>query len=125
MIPSMRTPFKAYNRLKKSGIPEPQAQSIVEAIDDASDFNLKDLLTKADLKANNAELRTEMANHRTELKTDIADLRTELKADIAHLDTKFSAAISSLQASFHSMQKVLYSGFLILLTTMIATNLHH
>lgn len=62
---------------------------------------LPTLATKTDI----ANLRTDNANLRTELKEDNANLRTELKADISNLNTELKADISGMgkkSASFQS-----------------------
>ena len=110
----MRSPFQSYDRLKESGMSDAQARSIVEAIEESADFSFKDLATKSDLLATKSELRTE-----------IAELRTELKGDIAQLDTKFTGLHAATQATLHSMQKVIYGGFTIMLAAMIGTYFHH
>jgi hypothetical protein len=47
-----------------------------------------ELVTKEHLRAELADLRTEMAELRTDLKTDMAELRTDLKTDMAELRTE-------------------------------------
>ncbi|HEY8030801.1 MAG TPA: hypothetical protein VIF02_00060, partial [Methylocella sp.] len=58
-----------------------QAETLAEALGEASQG---DLVTKADF----AELRTEIAEIKAELKGEIAAVRTELKAEIAAVKTE-------------------------------------
>ena len=65
-----------YKALTSAGADEREARA---AADDVADKG--NIATRADI----AELRADIAELRTELKTDIAELRTELKGDIATL----------------------------------------
>jgi len=63
------------------------------------------ITTGAELRAEIAEVRTELAGVRTELKGDIADVRTELagvrtefKGDIAELRSEFKGDIAALRS---------------------------
>jgi hypothetical protein len=172
----MRTPFQSYDRLKAAGMPEAQARSIVEAIEDHADFSFKELATKADLRAETAEIRAEIADLKVQLNTQINDLKEEMHArtnslrqeihaltsslreemhaltnslreemhalinslreemhielksirsEIAQLDIKFSTLFAGLQSSIHSLQKLFYSGFAVIIAGMVLSYFHH
>ena len=59
--------LKSYNALKKSGVSENQAETLVEMIREATDSSIEHLATREDL-----------ANAKAELKEDIASVRTEV-----------------------------------------------
>ena len=56
----MRSPFKSYDRLKKSGMTEEQARGIVEAIEESAEFSFKIEVSeiKTDIKAIKASIRS-------------------------------------------------------------------
>ncbi|MGX2971363.1 coiled-coil domain-containing protein [Helicobacter sp. T3_23-1059] len=56
----------------------------------------KDLL-QAEFKANQAQMRQEMAEIKAELKQDIADLRAEFKQDITDLRAEFKQEIAEVK----------------------------
>ncbi|MCY4533477.1 MAG: DUF1640 domain-containing protein [Gammaproteobacteria bacterium] len=101
----MTTPLfdtrQADENLKNAGCDPRLAKAIVLTIEEAVTGGVS---TKADItsvKADIAELRTELkgdiAELRTELKGDITDLRTELKGDIAELRTELKGDIADLR----------------------------
>ncbi len=101
----MTTPLfdtrQADENLKNAGCDPQLAKAIVLTIEEAVTGGVS---TKADItsvKADIAELRTELkgdiAELRTELKGDITDLRTELKGDIAELRTELKGDIAELR----------------------------
>ena len=85
--------------LVKSGIKEEQAEKIVHLVHKSRNYDMANLVTKDQLestknalKADIAELRTEVTEVKSELKAEIAELRTEiakvrseLKTDIANI----------------------------------------
>jgi hypothetical protein len=52
--------LKYANKLKAGGVPGPQAEVEAEALSEALQVNLKELVTKDDLKREIAELRREL-----------------------------------------------------------------
>ena len=101
----MTTPLfdtrQADENLKNAGCDPRLAKAIVLTIEEAVTGGVS---TKADItsvKADIAELRTELkgdiAELRTELKGDIADLRTELKGDIYELRTELKGDNANLR----------------------------
>jgi hypothetical protein len=103
--------FQFYDRLTASGMTDSQARTIIEAISDLSDMNLKELATKADLKdfptradlkefATKADLKDLatveqlMATNnkidalRAEIKTDCKDFATNEKIDALRAEIK-------------------------------------
>jgi len=67
-----------------------QAESLAEALGEATQG---DLATKADLAA----VRADLAGVKAELKNDIAELRMQLKGDIAGLRTELKGDIAGLR----------------------------
>ena len=101
----MTTPLfdtrQADENLKNAGCDPQLAKAIVLTIEEAVTGGVS---TKADItsvKADIADLKTELkgdiADLRTELKGDIAELRTELKGDIAELRTELKGDIYELR----------------------------
>ena len=85
--------LKLAQRLEAAGLAAPVAAGTSEALAEA--MSGADLATKADLEAQGASLRTEMAGLRndisaveTSLRTEIAATRAELKHDISGLRTE-------------------------------------
>lgn len=106
--------FQFYDRLTASGMTDSQARTIIEAISDLSDMNLKELATKADLKdfptradlkefATKADLK-DLATVEQLMATNnkIDALRTELKADLKDFATneKLDALRAEIKADF-------------------------
>ena len=93
--------LKYATSLKKAGVAPEQAEAQAIALAEVLQTNLKDLVTKDDLKSALAELRTDLKNDmgslRTELKNDMGSLRTELKNDMASLRTELKNEIGSLR----------------------------
>ena len=101
----MTTPLfdtrQADENLKNAGCEPQLAKAIVLTIEEAVTGGVS---TKADItsvKADIADLKTELkgdiAELRTELKGDIAELRTELKGDIYELRTELKGDIADLR----------------------------
>ena len=102
----MTTPLfdtrQADENLKNAGCDPQLAKAIVLTIEEAVTGGVS---TKADItsvKADIADLKTELkgdiADLKTELKGDIADLKTELKGDIADLKTELKGDIADVKA---------------------------
>jgi protein subunit release factor A len=95
-------------RLRDNGLPEIQAQVIIQAILDSREYDLSTLVTKEQFnalqnevalirqdivhirsvmatKSDIAEIRIEISELKSEMKSDIAELRNELKSDIAEI----------------------------------------
>lgn len=68
--------LKFANKLKAAGVPPQQAEA--EALGEALQVNLRQLVTKEDLKVELSALKAEM-------KADIIAVRAEMKADISLL----------------------------------------
>ena len=83
--------LKLKTRLSDSGMPEAQAQVLVEELDE--------LLSTAIVAQ--VATKTDMAELRAATKTDMAELRAEIKTDIVEL----RAAISSLEDRFEQVDK--------------------
>ncbi len=71
--------LKVAKRLREAGFTEPQAEAVLDAVQEASAG--ADLATKGDLAEQSAELKAEIA----EVRAEIAEVRTELKAEIVEV----------------------------------------
>lgn len=58
--------------------------------------DLDEVVTKADLRAEAAGLRAEIAELRTDLRAEIAELRTETRSGLAGLEAKLEAQQSAM-----------------------------
>ena len=124
MAIQMRSPFKSYDQLKKSGMTEEQARSIVEAIEEPVNFSFKELVTKSDLKAEIADVRTEIADVRTE----IAEVRTEIaevKGIVIRVEAELKAEINGIKSSLGRLHNLFISGFLVIIVGMVLSYFHH
>ena len=79
-------------RLTQAGFTEPQAETFVDVVREARDFDVASLATKADLAAGLAELRAE-------LNATIAAQGAELRAEIAAQGAGLRAEMVRLEAS--------------------------
>ena len=93
MVPYSFDTEVAGKNLQSDGFTPQQASSLVKFMVDAQ----QELATKADLDLTRAELQASFAELKTELKTDMSDLRTEfaelkteLKTDMSDLKTEFA-----------------------------------
>ena len=77
--------LSAAKELKKVGIPEEQAESIIHVIIQNNDDQINKLATKENLKDVHMELKQDISNVRNELKEDISNVRAELKEDISQV----------------------------------------
>ena len=96
---SMTTPLfdtrQADENLKNAGCEPQLAKAIVLTIEEAVTGGVS---TKADITS----VKADIADLRTELKGDIADLRTELKGDIADLRTELKTEIASVRGEIQA-----------------------
>ena len=95
----MTTPLfdtrQADENLKNAGCEPQLAKAIVLTIEEAVTGGVS---TKADITS----VKADIADLRTELKGDIADLRTELKGDIADLRTELKTEIASVRGEIQA-----------------------
>lgn len=103
MAHAMKNVFQSFDRLKKSGVPEAQARSIIEVIEEASEVSFKELTTKSDLKVTETLLRQEIQEVRTELKSEIQELRGDV----------------------HWLKKMFFGFTLLIVGNTVITLLHH
>lgn len=94
--------FQSFDHLRAAGITDKQARALVELVDDCVQTHTATLASKSDLLVTKAELRQEMAEMKTELKSDI----------------------SALQVSMHLMQRLFFGGTLLILLSIAALFLH-
>ena len=91
--------LKYAEALKAVGVADAQAKGQADALADALRQGGRELVTKADLVAEIAELKAGIAELRAELKTDIAELKAEIQAMINRLLlTLISIIIGSMVA---------------------------
>lgn len=89
----------AVKTLTSAGASDELAEAFVRVAQDAREH--LDLATKADLRTETAEVRTEIANLDTRLSTHIADLRAEQRTGIAGVRTEIAesrAEIANLES---------------------------
>ncbi len=92
--------FQFYDRLTDSGMTESQARTIIEAIGDLSDMNLKELATKADLKDLATNEKLEATNERlNDLKEDLSTLKVGIEQRFSSLEGSTEKRSSSLEVS--------------------------
>jgi hypothetical protein len=77
--------LRAARRLKEAGASEPVAEAIAEVLRDSREFDLSQIVTKADLKS-------EIAALRAELETKIESVRAELDARIESVKVEILTA---------------------------------
>ena len=87
-------------RLTASGFSEAQAEAVIEAIGDVRD----DLATRADLQAQSAEFRGEMAALRSDMQAEMATLRADLQAQSAALRSEMASLRSDMQSDMQALE---------------------
>ena len=99
-------------RLTASGFSEAQAEAVIEAIGDVRD----DLATRADMQAQSAEFRVEMAAlrsdmqaERAEFRSEMATLRADMQAQSAELRSEMAALRSDMQAQSAELRSDMHS----------------
>lgn len=94
--------LKFANALKAAGVPPAQAEAEAQVLAEALQVNLKDLVTKDDLKREvedlRKELKQEIADTKKELKQDIKDVRQELKDVEQRLNAKHDVQAAEMKA---------------------------
>jgi hypothetical protein len=78
--------LKFANRLKEAGVPGRQAEAEAEALAEALQVNLQDLVTRRDLLA-----------VRDELKSDARDLETRLRGRMDTLEVKLTGELTLIK----------------------------
>ena len=82
--------LKVAKRLREAGFTEPQAEAVIAAVQEATGG--AELATKAHI----ADVRADIADLRTELKAELADLRSELRQSELRLGPKIEAIKSDI-----------------------------
>jgi DNA repair exonuclease SbcCD ATPase subunit len=90
--------LKFANALKAAGVPPAQAEAEAQVLAEALQVNLKDLVTKDDLKLTKEDLQREMADLKKELKQDLKDVRQELKDVEQRLSAKHDVQAAEMKA---------------------------
>jgi hypothetical protein len=87
-------------RLRDAGVPEAQAEAVVDTLLEVRDSDLRELVTKSDLKVALAELEArlmrEMATFRVELSREIAASRVDIIKWVAGLLIAQAALVAAL-----------------------------
>ena len=100
-------------RLKSAGVETKQAEAIVETIHETV---TEGTVTKGDLKAGLAELRTDLKADQADLQAGLAELRTDMKADLsakadkADLETGFASHKADMREGFATKGDLLRLG---------------
>jgi hypothetical protein len=104
-------PLETARRLTALGFSPQQAEGVAQLLEETAKDIHGDLATKDFVRAEIAELRTE-------LKTEIADLRTGLKTDIANLRAEMRGEFRQQLMWFFSIQIALLSAAVALLKVL-------
>ncbi len=88
--------LKFANTLKAAGVPPAQAEA--QAFAEVMQLNLKELVTKDNLKLTGDELKREIDDAKKELKQEIAEARREAKQDLKEVEQRLAAKIELLAA---------------------------
>jgi len=80
--------LKFTHRLEKAGLPREQAEAQAEALAEAFEVNLGDLVTKADLKGYESTIRADLEKIETKLIGESIDLRKDMELRFAQADAK-------------------------------------
>jgi ribosomal protein L29 len=92
-------------RFREVDLTERQAELLADVFRESREPDLERLATKADiaeLRTEFAELRAEFAELRAELKAEVADLRTELRSGLADLRAELKAEVADLRTELRS-----------------------
>ncbi len=131
MALAMKNSFKAFDRLKESGIPAKQARVIIETLEEATDFNFKDLATKTDLKTLELTTKAELTAVRSETKEEFTNMRAEMKEEFVNVRAEMKEEFVNVRSEMKVMQgdiawlKRLFMGTILLILANIAINLLH
>ena len=90
-------------QLKARGFEVDQAEAITDAVRAGVTGGVA---VKADIAELRTELKADITELRTELKTDITELRTELKTDIAELRTELKTDIAELRTELRWIKAI-------------------
>ena len=92
--------LKYANTLKAVGVPDKQAEAQATVLFEALAINLKDLVTKDDLRATEQKLDAKIDLLRTELKADLRESEQRLDSKIDSLGTRIDGQITLLKWMF-------------------------
>ena len=101
-------PLAAARSLKDAGFESEQAEALAAQLRFAAGADHADLATKADLKADLAELRADFKADLAELqattKADLAALRADMQADNAELEKRLRADLDGLRSELGTVR---------------------
>lgn len=107
--------LKFANTLKAAGVPPAQAEAEAQAFAEVIQVNLKELVTKDDLKR-------EVDDAKKELKQEITDARTEAKQDLKETEQRVNAKIDNGIADL-KVQMAQIKGELVLVRWMLGVTI--
>ena len=108
--------LQARQELERIGVSPESASFLVH---DRPPGGWESLVTTDQLRAETADLRTEMAGLRTELRTEIADLRTETREEFGKVRAEISALAAELRKEMQSQTRWL-TGVLLVGMSLVA-----
>jgi hypothetical protein len=85
--------LKFANTLKAAGVPEKQAEAQASAFAEVMQLNLKELVTKDDLKQEGREAEQRLNSRIDAVAADVKALRAELKGEMLLLKWMFGAVM--------------------------------
>lgn len=89
--------LKFANTLKAAGVPDKQAEAQAVAFAEVIQINLKDLVTKDDLKATADDLRREIEGVKKEFKQDIETVRQEFREVELRSNARLDNAVTQIR----------------------------
>ncbi len=106
----------------EAGFPQQQAEGLATALSQTTSDTLATKTDIAEVKAEIADLRSEMKTEIAEVRAEIADLRTELKSDIARLENDIAQVRTEMQQMKAELLKwfiAIISGQALFIVTII------
>ena len=94
--------YAIIKRFTGAGIKENQAHEIVSAIVDSKNFELNNLVTKSDLKAEMSNVKTEFSKARAEVHAEFAKVRAEMQAEFADVRAEMRAEFADVRAEMRT-----------------------
>ena len=84
-------------RLIAAGFSDNQAETVTDVVREARQFDLENLVVKADLADLKSELRADLAEVRSEVRAEIADVRSDLREVNVSLRAEMAAVRAEMQ----------------------------
>lgn len=96
--------LKYANKLKAAGVPGPQAEAEAEALADALHVNLRELVTRDDLKLTRDDLKRDIQDVRREIQDVRRELKEEMTVQRLTLEKKVDVAITKLSGEIFTLR---------------------